>query len=126
MRRTSVPRVRTTKPVLSPGFAPAVAVRSSAPGTVTGPVTVTWPSPSCEATVAVQSPAPPPASVSETVAEADAPLRSSPNETDVGCAKSSGSSARVEVDEPAALARRENLVAVVVERPGRPSGRAPT
>ena len=66
MRRTSVPRVSTMKPVTSLGTAPAVAVTESEPGTVTVAGTATEPLPDCGTTDAAQSPAPPPASVSAT------------------------------------------------------------
>src|SRR4051812_23602872 len=100
MRRTSAPRVRTTKPVTSLVDVPAVAVTESVPGTVTAGGTATEPLPDPGTTDAVQAPAPPPASVSVTVWVADARAARRPNERPVGCAKSIGLSARTRVAIP--------------------------
>ncbi len=84
MRRTSVPRVSTTKPATSPGSLPAVAVTGSVPGTATDGATATWPEPVWTSTVAAQSPAPPPASVSDTATDRVPPAARLPKVSDEG------------------------------------------
>ena len=94
IRRTSGPRVSTTKPVTSLGLVPAVAVTESVAGTVTVGTTASVPLPCWISVVTAQSPVPPPASVSSTLRVALAPGASRPNERPVGAAKIKGTSAR--------------------------------
>ena len=97
MRRVTVPRESTTKPVVSPcrALLAAVAWSESEPGTETlaGAETVVPPAAACVCTLTAQGPAPPPASVSETGTVAESPRWRNRNETSLGAAKTKGVSA---------------------------------
>ena len=94
MRRESVPRERTMNPLASPSRAcPGTVTRACTfPGTVTCGVTLTKPAKLPDAR-ALHCPVPPPESERVTVRVAVVPRLRSPNESAVGCAKTSGWSA---------------------------------
>ena len=94
MRRTSEPRVSTTKPVTSPSAVPAVAVTVSVPGAATSGCVTIVASPCWTTTLADHGSGPPPASVTVTTRDALAPDRNSPNDSPLGDAKINGAFAR--------------------------------
>src|ERR671937_2206241 len=86
IRRVTLPRVRTTKPVVSRSAAAAgtCSDTGSVPGTDTDAGAAGETSPVWRVTVTFHAPAPPPASVSARSVRYDRPRRAGPNGTVVG------------------------------------------